>query len=89
MSGRQRKHMYLRMVPSLARCLRMVRENTGDASESATCAWMAADEVVGCTPAYLTMWQSSQGLVCRERPEPGLHVNDISRIHWSQHLLTT
>ncbi|GFW20762.1 uncharacterized protein TNCV_1049831 [Trichonephila clavipes] len=28
-------------------------------------------------------------LVCLGHPEPGLHVNDISRIHWSQHLLTT
>ncbi|GFV29158.1 hypothetical protein TNCV_4601901 [Trichonephila clavipes] len=27
--------------------------------------------------------------VCRGCPEPGLRVNDISRIHWSQHLLTT
>ncbi|GFX70203.1 uncharacterized protein TNCV_4616411 [Trichonephila clavipes] len=35
------------------------------------------------------MWRSSQRLVCRGRPEPGLRVNDISRIHWSQHLLTT
>ncbi|GFX18591.1 hypothetical protein TNCV_3310521 [Trichonephila clavipes] len=28
-------------------------------------------------------------LVCRGHPEPGLRVNVISRIHWSQHLLTT
>ncbi|GFU16386.1 hypothetical protein NPIL_269491, partial [Nephila pilipes] len=26
----------------------MVREDTGPPSESATCAWMAADEAVGC-----------------------------------------
>ncbi|GFU59669.1 uncharacterized protein TNCV_3186371 [Trichonephila clavipes] len=39
--------------------------------------------------AFLTMWQSSRRLVCRGRPEPGLRVNDISRIRWSQHLLTT
>ncbi|GFW43033.1 uncharacterized protein TNCV_1474291 [Trichonephila clavipes] len=50
--------------------------------------WMAAHEAVGCTRAFLTMWWSRR-LVCRGRPEPGLRVNDISRIHWSQHFLTT
>ncbi|GFS52925.1 uncharacterized protein TNCV_330781 [Trichonephila clavipes] len=65
----------------------MVREDTGAPSESATCAWMAADEAVGCTRAFLTMWRSSRRLVCRGRLEPSLRVNDISRIHWSQHLL--
>ncbi|GFV28287.1 hypothetical protein TNCV_2369581 [Trichonephila clavipes] len=40
-------------------------------------------------PDMITMWQSSRRLVCRGCPEPGLPVNDISRIHWSQHLLTT
>ncbi|GFU64655.1 uncharacterized protein TNCV_3578891 [Trichonephila clavipes] len=54
-----------------------------------TCAWMMADETVGCMRAFLTMWWSSRRLVCRGCPEPDLHVNDISRIHWSQHLLTT
>ncbi|GFU47499.1 uncharacterized protein TNCV_2000061 [Trichonephila clavipes] len=34
------------------------------------------------------MWRSSPRLVCRGRPVPYLHVNDISRIHWSQHHLT-
>ncbi|GFW09739.1 uncharacterized protein TNCV_868021 [Trichonephila clavipes] len=58
-------------------------------SEGATWAWMAADEAVGCTRAFLTMWWSSQRLVCRGCPEPGLRVNDISLFHWSQHLLTT
>ncbi|GFU27942.1 uncharacterized protein TNCV_3153071 [Trichonephila clavipes] len=48
-----------------ARRLRMVRENTGAPSEGATCAWMAVDEEVGCTRAYLTMWRSSRRLVCR------------------------
>ncbi|GFX37166.1 uncharacterized protein TNCV_199171 [Trichonephila clavipes] len=67
----------------------MFREGTGTPSEGATCAWMVADEAVGCTRAFLTMWRSSGRLVCRERPEPGLRVKDISRIHWSQHLLTT
>ncbi|GFY24418.1 uncharacterized protein TNCV_1014661 [Trichonephila clavipes] len=67
----------------------MVREDTAAPSEDATCAWMAADEAVGCTHAFLTMWWSSQRLVCRGRPDPGLRVNDFSRIHWSQHLLTT
>ncbi|GFS57067.1 transposable element Tcb1 transposase [Trichonephila clavipes] len=68
---------------------RMVREDTGAPSEGATCAWMAVDEAVGCTRAFLTMWRSSRRLVCRGRPEPGLRVNDIPRIHWSQLLLTT
>ncbi|GFT91169.1 uncharacterized protein TNCV_4044101 [Trichonephila clavipes] len=72
-----------------ARRLRMVREDTGASSEGATCAWMAADEAVGCTRAFLTMWRSSRRLVCRGRLEPGLCVNYISQIHWSQHLLTT
>ncbi|GFW72362.1 hypothetical protein TNCV_703991 [Trichonephila clavipes] len=34
------------------------------------------------------MWRPSRRLVCRGRPEPGLCVNDISWIHWSQHLFT-
>ncbi|GFS59050.1 uncharacterized protein TNCV_69481 [Trichonephila clavipes] len=69
------------------RRLRIIREDTGAPNEGATCAWMEADEEVECTRAFLTMWRSSQ-LVGRGRPEPGLRVNDISRIHWSQHLLT-
>ncbi|GFS64959.1 uncharacterized protein TNCV_1584531 [Trichonephila clavipes] len=67
----------------------MVREDTGAPNEGGTCTWMAADEAVGCTCAFLMMWRSSQRLVCRGHPEPGLCVNDISGIHWSQHLLTT
>ncbi|GFW29658.1 uncharacterized protein TNCV_3935261 [Trichonephila clavipes] len=43
-----------------ARRLRMAREETGAPIESATCAWMAADEAVGCTCAFLTMWRSSR-----------------------------
>ncbi|GFT70149.1 uncharacterized protein TNCV_3456151 [Trichonephila clavipes] len=39
-----------------ARRLRMVRKDTGAPSEGATCAWMAADEAVGYTRAFLTMW---------------------------------
>ncbi|GFU33439.1 uncharacterized protein TNCV_4362501 [Trichonephila clavipes] len=69
--------------------LRMVREDTGVPNEGSTCAWMVAEEAVGCTRAFLTMWRSSRRPVCGRRPEPGIHVNDISRIHWSQHLLTT
>ncbi|GFT78080.1 uncharacterized protein TNCV_2820761 [Trichonephila clavipes] len=42
-----------------ARRLRMVREDTGKPSEGATCAWIVADEAVGCTRAFLTMWWSS------------------------------
>ncbi|GFV20609.1 uncharacterized protein TNCV_776541 [Trichonephila clavipes] len=72
-----------------ARHLRMVQEDTGALSEGSTCAWMAAVEKVGCTRAFLTMWRSSRRLVCQGRPEPGICVNDIFRIHWSQHLLTT
>ncbi|GFX08644.1 uncharacterized protein TNCV_61711 [Trichonephila clavipes] len=72
-----------------ARYLRIVREDIGACSEGATCAWMVADEAGGCTRAFLTMWWSSRRLVCRGRLEPGLRVNDIYRIHWSQHLLTT
>ncbi|GFU53081.1 uncharacterized protein TNCV_3098651 [Trichonephila clavipes] len=63
-------------------------QGPGASSEGATCAWMAADEAVGCTRAFFTMWRSSRRLVCQGRPEPG-RVNDISRTHWSQHLLTT
>ncbi|GFS71106.1 uncharacterized protein TNCV_5049091 [Trichonephila clavipes] len=72
-----------------ARRLRMVQENTGAPSEGAICAWMVADEAVDCTRAFLPMWQSSRRMVCRGGPEPGFRVNDISQIHWSQHLLTT
>ncbi|GFV57657.1 uncharacterized protein TNCV_3132451 [Trichonephila clavipes] len=43
-----------------ARRLRMVREDTGVPNEGATCAWIAADEAVGCTRAFLTMWRSSR-----------------------------
>ncbi|GFV19038.1 hypothetical protein TNCV_4759231 [Trichonephila clavipes] len=41
-----------------------------DPSEGATCAWMAANEVVGCTCAFVTMWRSSRRLVCRGSPDP-------------------
>ncbi|GFW24097.1 uncharacterized protein TNCV_4951411 [Trichonephila clavipes] len=51
--------------------------------------WMAADEAVACMCAFLTMWRSSRLLICRRYPEPGLRVNDISRIHLSQNLLRT
>ncbi|GFU80565.1 uncharacterized protein TNCV_534391 [Trichonephila clavipes] len=71
------------------RCLRKFREDTGVPNEGATCAWMSADEVVGCTRAFLTMWWSFRRQLCRGRPEPGRRVNDISWIHCSQHLLKT
>ncbi|GFX45179.1 uncharacterized protein TNCV_3432271 [Trichonephila clavipes] len=64
-------------------------EDTGAPNEGSGCARMAADEAVGCTRAFITIWRSSRRPVCRGRPEPGLRVNDISRIHWSQYLLTT
>ncbi|GFV39022.1 uncharacterized protein TNCV_965881 [Trichonephila clavipes] len=72
-----------------ARRLRMVQEGTEAPSEGATSDWMATGESVGCTHAFLTIWQSLQRLACRERLEPDLRVNDISQIHLSQHLLTT
>ncbi|GFY19604.1 uncharacterized protein TNCV_4647761 [Trichonephila clavipes] len=43
-----------------ARCLRLVREDTGVPNEGATCAWVAADEAIGCTRAFLAMWRSSR-----------------------------
>ncbi|GFV64873.1 hypothetical protein TNCV_3847381 [Trichonephila clavipes] len=42
-----------------ARCLHMVREDTEAPNEVATCDWMAVDEAVDCTCAFLTMWQYS------------------------------
>ncbi|GFS75854.1 separin [Trichonephila clavipes] len=47
-----------------------------EVSMGATCAWMAVDEAVDCTIAFLMMWRSSQQLVCRGSPEPGLHFDD-------------
>ncbi|GFT25605.1 hypothetical protein TNCV_1965251 [Trichonephila clavipes] len=38
--------------------LRMAQEDTGAPNEGATCAWMAADEAVGCTSAFHMMWRS-------------------------------
>ncbi|GFV99223.1 uncharacterized protein TNCV_1511961 [Trichonephila clavipes] len=67
----------------------MVQEDTGAPNEGDTCGWMATDEAIGCTRAFPTMWRSSRPLVYRGRPQPGLRVNDMSRIHWlhtsSQH----
>ncbi|GFY36424.1 uncharacterized protein TNCV_3451291 [Trichonephila clavipes] len=48
--------------PSVRR-LRIVREYTRALSEGATCAWMAADEAVGCKLAFLTMWWSVEGVL--------------------------
>ncbi|GFX62869.1 uncharacterized protein TNCV_3351951 [Trichonephila clavipes] len=45
--------------PSFRR-LRMVREDTGALSEDSTCAWMVAEEAVGCTREFLAMWRSSR-----------------------------
>ncbi|GFX80668.1 uncharacterized protein TNCV_499351 [Trichonephila clavipes] len=85
-NGSTRNGRHLTKCPS-ARCLRMVREHTRTPSEGATRAWMAVDETVGCMRAFFTVWRTSRRLVCRERLEQDLRVNDISRIHWSQHLL--
>ncbi|GFV32480.1 uncharacterized protein TNCV_1677661 [Trichonephila clavipes] len=69
-----------------AKGFRMVREDTWAPNEGATCAWMAADEAVGCTRAFLTMWRFSRRLVCRGRScEPDFLANDSYRI---QHLTT-
>ncbi|GFW65307.1 uncharacterized protein TNCV_395731 [Trichonephila clavipes] len=67
----------------------MSREDTGASNEGVICAWMAVDEAVGFTRAFFTIWWSSQRLVCRGRPVPGLRVNYISRIHSSQNLFTS
>ncbi|GFX01711.1 uncharacterized protein TNCV_4279911 [Trichonephila clavipes] len=48
---------------SSVRRLRMVREDTGPSIKGATCAWMAAEEAVGSTLAFITMIQSSRRLV--------------------------
>ncbi|GFV42302.1 transposable element Tc3 transposase [Trichonephila clavipes] len=74
-------------MPRRSRRLRMVREDTGAPNKGANCARMAADEVVGYMRAFLMLWRPSRRLlICGRSPEPGLHVNDISRIHCSQHL---
>ncbi|GFW32523.1 uncharacterized protein TNCV_676811 [Trichonephila clavipes] len=36
-----------------ARCLRMVREDTGGPNKGTTCTWMAADKGVGCIVHFL------------------------------------
>ncbi|GFT01259.1 uncharacterized protein TNCV_2661951 [Trichonephila clavipes] len=41
-----------------ARRFCMVQKDTWG-SEGVTCAWMAVDEAVGCTRAFLSMWRSS------------------------------
>ncbi|GFS58192.1 hypothetical protein TNCV_1411551 [Trichonephila clavipes] len=55
----------------------MVLEDTGAPSEGATGAWMAANEAVGCTRAFLRMLWFSRRLVCRGCSEPcKLHISD-------------
>ncbi|GFX60782.1 uncharacterized protein TNCV_4977581 [Trichonephila clavipes] len=46
-------------------------------SEGATCAWMVADEAVGCTRVFLIMWWSSRRLVCRGCPKPSLRLTSL------------
>ncbi|GFX15887.1 uncharacterized protein TNCV_1062091 [Trichonephila clavipes] len=70
-----------------ARRIRILRGHTEVPSEGASCAWMAADEALSCTRSFLMMWQTSRGLACEGCPVPVLRVNDISPIHWSQHLV--
>ncbi|GFX54941.1 hypothetical protein TNCV_3318581 [Trichonephila clavipes] len=48
------------VVPSL-----MVREDTVASSEDSTSAVIGADEAVGCTRAFLSMWQTFRRLFCR------------------------
>ncbi|GFW78130.1 uncharacterized protein TNCV_136001 [Trichonephila clavipes] len=67
------------------RCLYIVREDTGNPSEGATCAWILADEAVGRTRAFFMMWHSFRQFF-GGHPGPDFRINDISRIHWSQHL---
>ncbi|GFV41321.1 uncharacterized protein TNCV_624941 [Trichonephila clavipes] len=43
-----------------AKRLCMVREETWAPNEGAICVWMADDEAVGCTHAFLTMCRSSR-----------------------------
>ncbi|GFW66611.1 uncharacterized protein TNCV_1370441 [Trichonephila clavipes] len=64
----------------------MDREDTGGPSEGVTFAWMAADEAVGSTRAFLTIYRTSRRLICQGRPESGLRVNDISRTPWTTQL---
>ncbi|GFW77219.1 uncharacterized protein TNCV_2726491 [Trichonephila clavipes] len=85
---RQRKHTYCASRSQMS-FSQAPSYGYGLHCEGATCAWMAVDEAFGCTCSFLTMWQSSGRLVCCVRPEPCLRVNDISRIHRFQHLLTT
>ncbi|GFV63608.1 uncharacterized protein TNCV_626031 [Trichonephila clavipes] len=63
--GVKAAHVMSATIPNVLRPgrLRMVREDTGTPNEGATCAWMAADEAVGCTRAFLTIWRSSQRLI--------------------------
>ncbi|GFU69040.1 uncharacterized protein TNCV_3785611 [Trichonephila clavipes] len=89
MIGRQGRNVCRDPKYPSVRCFRVVREDTGVPGAVATCGWMAADEAVGCTRAFLTMGWSSLRLICRGPTEPGPRVNDISQIHWSQYLLTT
>ncbi|GFW93486.1 uncharacterized protein TNCV_46891 [Trichonephila clavipes] len=67
------------------RRLRIVRENTEATSKGAACAWIAADR----PPHFLRCGGLLDDWSVEDVPEPGLRVNDIYRIHWSQHLLTT
>ncbi|GFV09777.1 uncharacterized protein TNCV_2598321 [Trichonephila clavipes] len=56
--GSSRNGRHFPTCPS-ARHFRMVREDTGSPTEDTICAWMAADEAVGCTRAFITMRCSS------------------------------
>ncbi|GFW77713.1 hypothetical protein TNCV_134041 [Trichonephila clavipes] len=63
----------------------MVREDTGVPDKGASSAWMVADEAVGFTRAFLTMWRSPRRVVCRGRPEPGFHKSiDKSNLQYGE-----
>ncbi|GFV40334.1 hypothetical protein TNCV_4900531 [Trichonephila clavipes] len=64
------------LLKNVSWCLGMVHVDTGSFNEEATCAWMTANEAVGCIRAFPAMWRSSRQL----HPVPGLRVNDISQI---------
>ncbi|GFS95898.1 hypothetical protein TNCV_2259541 [Trichonephila clavipes] len=59
-----------------------IKKTQGFPSEGVSCAWMAAEEAIGSTRAFLTMWRSFYTTsVVRGCPDTGLRVNDISRSH--------
>ncbi|GFX27649.1 uncharacterized protein TNCV_107471 [Trichonephila clavipes] len=72
-----------------ARRLRMVRETQRQLGKVLPVpGWWPMKQLV-FTRAFLMIRRPSRRLVYRGRPESGLRVNDISRIHGSQYHITT